>query len=128
MVLVTLAIAANPSFQAKDPEPIVNAWTLMLPDIPFVIAMTAVIKVCRASRFFPSVAEIVEAAHDLDPRNEKLPTAAEAWEEVGKLIVNVGPYRECQITAATQSAGQRNPSVGCSFAPATIRKRTGHTF
>ena len=91
--LVTLATAAYPSAQAKDPEPIVKAWSLMLPDFPYAIARAAVIRVCRSSKFFPSIAEIVEAAQELDPRHEKLPTAAEAWEEVNRLIQEAGPSR-----------------------------------
>ena len=90
--LVTIAIASCPSAQEKDPEPIVNAWSLLLGDIPYEVAKAAVMKVCRSSRFFPSVAEIVDAAHELDPRTDKLPTAAEAWEEVKKLLSSVGPY------------------------------------
>lgn len=110
VALVTLATAAYPSAQSKDPEPVVTAWALMMPDIPFAVARAAVIKVCRSSKFFPSIAEIVEASHELDPKKEKLPTAAEAWEEVGRLIRNVGPYRQprysCDtVRRAAQSVG-----------------------
>jgi hypothetical protein len=93
IALVTLATAAYPSAQGKDPAPITNAWGMMLTDVPYGIATAAVIRVCRSSKFFPSVAEIVEAAQELDPRYEKLPTAAEAWEEVSRLIRNAGPNR-----------------------------------
>ena len=91
--LVALAASSNPIMQNRDPAPIVAAWSLMLSDIDPMIAKAAVIKVCRESDFFPSVARIVEAAHQLDPRIEKPPTAAEAWEEVVKLIIQFGPYR-----------------------------------
>ena len=91
--LVALAGSSNPSMQAKDPRPIVEAWSLMLGDLDPVLAKAAIIKVCRESDFFPSVARIVAAAEELDPRNEKLPTAAEAWEEVERLISPFGPYR-----------------------------------
>lgn len=93
VALVTLATAAYPSAQSRDPEPVVNAWRLMLPDIPFAVGKAAVIRVCRSSQFFPSIAQIVEAANGLDPGREHLPTAAEAWEEVSRLIRDVGPYR-----------------------------------
>ena len=92
IALVTLATAAHPSAQGKDPKPIVEAWSLMLADIPFAIAKAAIVKMCRESKFFPSVAEIIESARALDPIGEKLPTAAEAWEEVKSLIGSVGPY------------------------------------
>ena len=78
--LVALAASSNPTMQSKDPAPIVAAWSLMLADLDPVVAKAAVIKVCRESDYFPSVARIVAAAEELDPRNEKLPTAAEAGE------------------------------------------------
>lgn len=93
IALVALATAAYPAYQGKDPEPIVSAWSLMLADLPFPLARAAVVKVCRSSRFFPSIAEIAAAARELDPETEKPPTAAEAWEEVCGLIQAVGPYR-----------------------------------
>ncbi len=91
--LVALAASSNPTMQSKDPAPIVAAWSLMLADLDPVVAKAAVIKVCRESDFFPSVARIVAAANELDPRIEKPPTAAEAWEEVERLIIHFGPYR-----------------------------------
>ena len=110
IALVALATGAHPAAQGKDPKPVVEAWSLMLADIPFVVAKAAVIKVCRESKFFPSVADIVEAAQELDPEKEKLPTAAEAWEEVVKLIIDYGPYRapaySCDLVRrAAQSIG-----------------------
>ena len=99
--LVALAASSNPIMQAKDPAPIVAAWSLMLSDLDPVIAKAAVIKVCRESDFFPSVARIVEAARQLDPRTAKLPTAAEAWEEVVKLIIQFGPYRAPKYSCDT---------------------------
>ena len=110
IALVALATGAHPSAQGKDPKPIVEAWSLMLADIPFPIAKTTVVKMCRESKFFPSVAEIIESARALDPRGEKLPTAAEAWEEVKILIGSVGPYQtpvySCEtIRRAARSIG-----------------------
>ena len=89
--LVVLASAAYPSAQDKDPVPIVKAWKIMLSDISYPIAKAAVVRVCRSSKFFPSIAEIVSAAYDIDPRCEHLPTAAEAWEEVTGLMRKAGP-------------------------------------
>ena len=91
--LVALAASSNPTMQSKDPAPIVAAWSLMLADLDPVVAKAAVIKVCRESDYFPSVARIVAAAEELDPRNEKLPTAAEAWEEVEQQICAAGIYK-----------------------------------
>ena len=93
LALVVLASSSYPSMQSKDPQPIVSAWSLMLADIPLEILQAAVLKVCRESEFFPSVAQIVAAAEELDPRNEKIPTAAEAWEEVEQQICAAGIYK-----------------------------------
>ena len=99
--LVALASSSYPVMQTRDPRPIVEAWALMLSDLDAVVAKAAIIKVCRESKFFPSVAQIVFAAQELDPRNEKLPTAAEAWEEVERLIQTMGPYRAPKYSCGT---------------------------
>ena len=122
--LVALAASSNPTMQSKDPAPIVAAWSLMLADLDPVVAKAAVIKVCRESDYFPSVARIVAAAEELDPRNEKLPTAAEAWEEVEKLIIRFGPYRAPQYSCDTVRRAVR--AIGwlqlcCSENPAADR-------
>ena len=101
LALVALASSSYPSMQNRDPRPIVEAWALMLSDIEAGLAKAAIIKVCRESQFFPSVAQVVAATNELDPRNEKLPTAAEAWEEVSRLIQSVGPYRAPKYSCDT---------------------------
>lgn len=93
IALVALASSSYPVMQSREPKPIVEAWALMLADLDFQLAKAAVMRVCRESEFFPSVAQIVTAAEDLDPRREKLPTVAEAWEEVNRLIHECGIYR-----------------------------------
>ena len=45
--LVALASSSYPSMQAREPRPIVEAWTLMLADIEPVVAKAAIIKICR---------------------------------------------------------------------------------
>ena len=70
LALVVLASSSYPAMQNKDPQPIVSAWSLMLADIPLEILQAAVLKVCRESEFFPSVAQIVAAASEIDPRSE----------------------------------------------------------
>ena len=115
--LVALAGSSNPAMQAKDPRPIVEAWSLMLGDLDPVLAKAAIIKVCRESDFFPSVARIVAAARELDPGNEKLPTAAEAWEEVMRLVNDFGPYRcpiySCEaVRRAVRAIGWRQLCMG----------------
>ena len=73
----------------------------MLADLEAVVAKAAIIKVCRESKFLPSVAQVVAAAVELDPRLAKLPTAAEAWEEVEQLIQTAGPYRAPKYSCDT---------------------------
>ena len=115
--LVALAGSSNPAMQAKDPRPIVDAWSLMLGDLDPVLAKAAIIKVCRETDFFPSVARIVAAARELDPGVEKLPTAAEAWEEVMRLVRDYGPYRcpvySCEaVRRAVRAIGWRQLCMG----------------
>ena len=122
--LVALAASSNPTMQSKDPAPIVAAWSLMLADLDPVVAKAAVIKVCRESDYFPSVARIVAAAEELDPRNEKLPTAAEAWEEVEKQICSAGIYKPPVFSSELVRRAAR--SIGwlqlcCSENPAADR-------
>ena len=110
--LVALASSSYPSMQCKDPKPIVDAWSLMLIDLDPFLAQAAIIKVCRSSPFFPGVSQIVTAAEELNTKGEKLPVAAEAWEEVSGLIRSVGPYRaptySCDtVNRAVQSIGWR---------------------
>ena len=74
VALVTLATAVYPAAQGKDPEPVVKAWLLLLPDVSFPVAKAAVCRLCRSSVFFPNVADIVRVAAELDPRAARLPT------------------------------------------------------
>ena len=124
LALVVLASSSYPSMQNKDPQPIVTAWSMMLADIPMEILQAAVVKVCWDSEYFPSVAQIVAAAAELDPSNEKLPTAAEAWEEVERLIIHFGPYRapvySCDtVKRAVRAIGWRQ--LCCGENPAVDR-------
>lgn len=117
LALVALASSSYPSMQARDPRPIVTAWSVMLADIDATVAKAAIIKVCRESQFFPSVAQIVSAVRELDDRCEQLPTAAEAWEEVRSLIEDVGPYRapHCSsevVRRAVRAIGWRQLCMG----------------
>ena len=122
--LVALAASSNPNMQNKDPAPIVAAWSLMLSGLDPVVAKAAVIKVCRESDYFPSVARIVAAAEELDPRTEKLPSAAEAWEEVERQICAAGIYKtptfSCDMVhRAVRSIGWLQ--LCCSETPAADR-------
>jgi hypothetical protein len=117
IALVALASSSYPSMQARDPRPIVEAWSLMLAELDPLLAKAAIVKVCRESQFFPSVAQIVSAAAQLDPRKMPLPTAAEAWEQVTGLIQDYGPYRaptySCDtVKRAVRAIGWRQLCMG----------------
>lgn len=88
--LVTAAIACFPMMQTKDRD--VNAinagWFDMLGDLPFDLATAALKKVLSTAKFFPTVAEIREAAASLKPQDT--PDAELAWAEVWKAITSHG--------------------------------------
>lgn len=78
--LVALAAANFPHIQEKDLGPTVALWREMLSDLPFDLAKAALIKVLVTAKFWPTVAEIREAAAELS-RPAAL-TPAEAWAQV----------------------------------------------
>jgi hypothetical protein len=91
--IVGIIIETYPSLSTKkgfDPTRMVDVWTLMLGDIPLEVAKAAVVKVCRDSKFAPTVADIVAAARELDPRTENVPAPEEAWDEVQKELIRAG--------------------------------------
>jgi len=55
----------------------------------------AMLKLLRTSKFFPSVAEIFDAAKSIREfaREDVLPTAAEAWQEAINLVRKYGIYK-----------------------------------
>lgn len=81
--LVAIAIAAFPQYQERDMKLTVQAWHQLLADIPFEAAKAALIKLLTTIKYFPTIAELREAALRC---TTSLPTPEEAWEEVrGKL-------------------------------------------
>jgi hypothetical protein len=81
--LVNFALSCYPMNQDKDPLKIAEAWSIMLADMPYELAGYAVKKCIAQSKYFPSVAEIRDAATTKLP---EIPTAEAAWEEVRKKI------------------------------------------
>ena len=81
--LVAIAIAAFPQYQERDMKLTVQAWHQLLADIPFEVAKGALIKLLTVNKFFPTVAELREAALKC---TTSLPTPEEAWEEVRKTL------------------------------------------
>jgi len=93
-ILLTLAAANFPTLQDKDMGPTLILWREMLSDIPFEIARPAVLKVLTTSKFFPTVAEIREAAASLTTGQAM--SAIEAWGLAFAAIEQYGNYRELE--------------------------------
>lgn len=89
--LLALAVANFPHLQDKDMGPTVALWTEMLSDMPFATAKTALIKVLATAKFWPTVAEIREAAVSIT--NPTMLTPAEAWGQVIRAVKDYGYYR-----------------------------------
>lgn len=96
--LVGLAIANFPNMQEKDMRPTAKLWMQMLSDIPYSIAEKAILRSLSTAKFFPTVAEIREAAVLLT--KPEIPTAIEAWGEVMNAIRRYGYYRPNEALAS----------------------------
>jgi len=103
--LLALATANFPSMQEKDMRPTANLWSEMLSDIPFDIAKAALIKVLATARFWPTVAEIREAAASI--ANPGILTPAEAWGQVIKAVQEFGYYRSGEGMATLDQTVQK---------------------
>lgn len=96
-------VAANhPQMQERDLRPTAELWCRMLADIPYELAERAVAKILATNRFWPSVAEVREAALELS--GTRIPTAAEAWGEVRAAIGAYGYYRPGEAMASLSPA------------------------
>jgi len=123
--LLGLAAANFPNIQGKDLRPTAVLWEKMLSDMPYDVAENALIRVLATAKFFPTVAEIREAA--VINTQPQILTAGEAYEKVLKAIRNFGSYKEAEALAsldpltckATQAIGWR--SLCLSEEPDIIR-------
>ncbi len=88
-----LALAGFPSMQDRDMLATARLWEKLLSDLEYELAEAALAKILMTARFFPTVADIREAAVALKPRPDEAPPAADAWEEVRKKI---SPYRAAE--------------------------------
>ena len=90
--LVLLALLAFPNMQDKafSAKGVAMLLQKLLSDIPYDIAEKAVSKVIMTSKFFPTIAEIREAAGTLKENSSILPSAEDAWEEVCRKL---DPYK-----------------------------------
>lgn len=92
--LVGHLLACYPTAQVGPDT--VKAYTALLVDLPFPVARAAVDRVVAMSRFFPSVAEIREAAAAL--ADQDAPSPEHAWAEVSREVRTKGYNRRPEFT------------------------------
>ena len=66
--LMMLAWPNAPMFQNGKMEPTIRLWTLCLSEMDFTTGQAAVIRLCRTSKFPPSIAEMREAGEKIRKR------------------------------------------------------------
>jgi hypothetical protein len=89
--LVVFTLANYPHLQDKEMGPTITLWEKMLEDIPYELAENAIIKIIATAKFWPTVAEIREAAVSL--QNPNMITPAEAWSQANAALDKYGYYR-----------------------------------
>lgn len=87
VTLVGMLSAAYPKYEITRPT--IRLYEDFLQDLPFDLARAAVAKHITTSTFFPTVAELREAALSM---TDTAPVAADAWTEVLNEIARVGMY------------------------------------
>lgn len=90
--LIALALANFPSYQGRDMRPTQCLWQELLGDLDYELALAAVQKVLLSSDFWPTVAQIRQAAVELT-RPPSL-TFDEAWAQVKAAIARHGTWDE----------------------------------
>ncbi|SMB97824.1 Loader and inhibitor of phage G40P [Thermanaeromonas toyohensis ToBE] len=96
--LVALAAANFPALQEKDLGPTVELWYRLLQDLPYQVVEKALLKVLSEVRYFPTVAEIRQAAAEIMQPETLSP--GEAWALVLQAVKRYGSYREAEALAA----------------------------
>ena len=92
--LVGLAAMNFPNMQEKALTPTAEIWFRLLGDLSYPIAEAAVVKVLATAMFWPTVAEIREAASSLMPN--EIPPVESAWGEVLRAMQAHGHMRAPQ--------------------------------
>ena len=98
MKLLRQYLSAYPNASMAD-----GAWAIYaraLSSLSIEEINAAMLKLLRNSKFFPSVAEIFEAAKSVREyaQQDALPTAAEAWAEAIDLVRKYGIYKEWEYS------------------------------
>jgi len=82
--------AAYPYVVEKTSGLTLNLYLAYIKTMPFEFGRAAVIKIIENSKYFPTIAEIKEAAQSFVQPKHEIPTAEMAWEEVRKKL---DPYK-----------------------------------
>lgn len=96
--LLAWAVANFPSMQERDLRPTAELWHKILGDLPYEIAEAALIKVLATAKYFPTVAEIREAAATI--ALPSLLSPADAWNVLMAAISKYGFYRRQEALAS----------------------------
>ncbi|NLI74758.1 MAG: hypothetical protein GX369_08360 [Euryarchaeota archaeon] len=89
--LLVLAVSNYPHMQDKDLRTTARLWQEILSDMPFELAKNALLKVLVTAKYWPTVAEIREAALAL--QNPGMISPAEAWSQANAALDKYGYYR-----------------------------------
>ena len=107
--LVAMLMAAYP--RVEVPKATIGVYQKLLSDLDLCAARCAITRHIASSQYFPSIAEIREAA--LAFARPRLPSPGEAWAEVMDLLSSVGSYStpkfsHAAIKKAVKAIGWRN--------------------
>lgn len=88
--LVAVAASAFPGMQQKDLRATAELWAELLGDLDYRLAEAALARVLLTAKYFPTIAEIREAAMEIKQPEGGLPSPESAWEEVLQQVRKVG--------------------------------------
>ena len=88
VLILSLLGASYPNFELK--EPTINAYVCLLEDLPAKTLERAALEHIGRSKFFPTIAELRQAAFDLLEAGSPLPEGHEAWQTVLSEVERVG--------------------------------------
>lgn len=94
-----LAVLASAFPANKVSSETIKIYQLTLHDIPVDVLENACLHLVATNKFFPTVSEIRDTAHNIMLGMHKIPSAFEAWEEVQRQISLCGDYYRYQIVA-----------------------------
>jgi hypothetical protein len=101
--LLSLIVAYWPEFQHQG-ELTVNAWHVLLRDVPYPLAQQALLLLASTKTFPPKPAELLEAIAELTLPPDARLTPAEAWQLVLREVQRTGFYGRPSLPLLIQQA------------------------